>query len=593
MTRRHLLYPAILLALWSAIFLGNITRPALLDDADSFHAEAVREMVQSGDWTTLRLNNGIRYLEKAPLMYWMAALSVSAFGQKDWAIRLPLVLFALFLTLLVYRFGARFWGEKGGFYSGLVFLTSLGPFAFTRTFIPDVILSFFIAFCLYMYLRIVTEPEAEAKRAGPVDLRCAGLFASAALAMLSKGLIGLVFVSAIILVHILVTGNWRVLRRLQIGYGILIFLAVAAPWHIAAGAANGDFYWFYFIREHLLRYLGLRYPKDYDTVPRWLFWTLHLVWLFPWSIFAWGIVRNFPKTLRPKEKADRATLFLLLWIAVILLFFAFGTTQEYYTFPTLAAFSLLLGKGLAEIDSPEGASRKWGIRGIAAGSAAMLLAAGGLIALAWLGDHTATASTLSATLTVNPEEYNLAFGHIHDLTPATFAYLSSLVYRTAAVLIVGALSALLFAFWKRWMVSFLFLALMMVGLCHSYTSGMVAFEPVLSSKSLAKVVEYYYQPGDKIVINDFYEKGSTINYYTGLQVHVMDSQFGVLWYGLQDPGAPRISIEEKELVEHWNSDGRVFLFSEKGPLEAFLKKHPGLSYRVLAEDGGKKIIVNW
>ncbi|MEM5786611.1 MAG: glycosyltransferase family 39 protein, partial [Syntrophobacteraceae bacterium] len=371
MKSKNFLYALILVALWAAIFLGNINRPALLDDADSFHAEAVREMVVSGDWTTMRLNNGIRYLEKSPLMYWMAASLVSAFGLHDWAIRLPLAFFALFLTLLLWRFGTRFWGEKGGFYSGLVFLTSLGPFAFTRIFIPDVILSFFLAFSLYMYIRITVEPEDEAGKIGPLDLRCAGLYISAALAALTKGMVGVVFIGMIAFLHILVTGNWRILRRLQIGYGIIIFLVVAAPWHIAAGVANSDFFWFYFVREHILRFLGMRYPKDYDTVPRWLFLSLHLAWLFPWSAFLWGVFRNFPKTLRPRDTTSRIVLFLCTWIFAILLFFSFSTTQEYYTFPTLAAFALLLGKALSDIDSREGLTRRWGI--VSLGIASLLI----------------------------------------------------------------------------------------------------------------------------------------------------------------------------------------------------------------------------
>lgn len=588
-----LLYSLILLAVWSAIFLGTISSPAFLDDADSFHAEAVREMVASGDWTTLRINNGIRYLEKAPLMYWLAAASVSAFGLHEWAIRLPLAIFALFLSFLIFRFGARFWGEKGGFYSGLVFITCLGPYAFTRIFLPDVMLSFFLAFCLYMYLQISVESEDAPKRIGPVDLRCAGLYASAALGVLTKGLIGIVFAGAIIFAHILITGNWKVLRRLQIGYGIVIFLLIAAPWHIAAGLANSDFFWFYFIREHLLRYLGMRYPKDYDTVPLWLFWGLHLVWLFPWSAFIWGLGRIFPRNIRPSDRQEKTILLLFTWIAVILTFFAFGTTQEYYTFPTLAAFALLLGKVLSDLDSPDCPSQRWALISLGTATGIATAAGVGLIALAWIGNHSSAASGLAATLTVNPEYYNLAFGHMYDLTPATFALLAPLVYRTAAYLIIGPLVAFLFALRKRWIVSFLFLAAMMAGLTHSYNSGMIAFEPVLSSKNLAKIAEYYYQPGDKIVINDFYEKGSTLNYYTGLQVYVMDTKFGVLWYGLQDPGAPKLGLDESELLAEWNSGKRIFLFSEKRPLDSFLERHPDLKYRLLAHEGGKKVIVNW
>jgi 4-amino-4-deoxy-L-arabinose transferase-like glycosyltransferase len=590
MSSRRLIYPVILIALWSVIFMATICRPALLDDNDSFHAEAVREMVQSGDWVTLKIDCGIRYLDKAPFMYWLAALSVSAFGLHDWAIRLPLALFSLLLILLVFRFGLRFWGEKGGFYSGLVITTCLGLYAFTRILLPDVILSFFIAFSLYMYL-LVSMEEGPTLKAGPIELRCVALYISAALAVLTKGLIGMALTGAIIFVHILVTGNWKVLKRLQVGYGIIIFLIVAAPWHIAAALANSDFLWFYFIREHLLRYLGMRYPKDYATVPLLLFWCLHLVWLFPWSAFIWGLVRNFPRSLHPQEKTEQACLFLFLWIGVILAFFAFSTTQEYYTFPTLAAFALLLGKALADLDAQR-TFTKWATAGLVVLAVLTASTGAAMIVLVWWG-NTGQAYAISGTLTTYGEPYKLSFDHLHDLTPATFSLLAPLVYRTATLLIVGPAVAPLFALRKRWMVSFFFLAAMMIGLCHSYNAGMIAFEPVLSSESLAKVVKYYCRPGDKIVINDFYEKGSTLNYYTGLQVHVMNGGYGVLWYGLKDPAASKLNLTDETLLKEWRAGERIFVFSEKGPLESFLSRHPDFNYRLLAEDGGKKILINW
>ncbi len=584
------LYPIVLIALWSAIFVSTITRPVLLDDADSFHAEAVREMVQSGDWVTLRIDNGIRYLEKAPLMYWLAALSVSAFGLHDWAIRLPNLLFSLLLILLVFRFGTRFWGEKGGFYSGLVIATCLGHYAFTRIFLPDLILSFFIAFSTYAYARITIDKVAP-KYIGPIDLWCAAIYISAALGLLTKGLVGAFFIGPIIFFHILVTGNWKAVRRLQIGYGAIIFLVVAAPWHIAAAVANPDFLWFYFIREHVMRFLGTRYPKDSGSVPRLLFWGLHLVWLFPWSAFIWGLVRNFPRSVHPMEKTEQARLLVFIWAGVILTFFTFGATQEYYTFPSLAAFALLLGKSMADLEAGQ-TSPKWGIAGLGVMAAVTLSTGAVMVALTWIGNHISE-STLSATLTTNPDRYYLAFGHIRDLTPATFRILSPLVYQTAALLIVGPTAAFLFALRKRWLVSFMLLAAMMIGLCHSYNAGMVAFEPVLGSKSLAKVVQYYYRPADEIVINDFYEKGSTLNYYTGLQVHVLNGGVGVLWYGLQDTTAPKLWLSEDEFLKEWRSGKRIFMFSEKKPLESFLSRHPNFDFRLLAEDGGKKILINW
>lgn len=589
MTLKKFIYPLILIVFWSAIFIGTISRPAFLDDADSFHAEVVREMLQSGDWVTFRINDGIRYLEKAPFMYWLAAISATVFGMHDWCIRLPLALFSLFLILLVFRFGVRFWGEKQGLYSGLVMATCLGLYAFTRIFLPDVILSFFMAFCFFMYLKISFD-EGEAKKIGPIDPRCAALYASAALAVLTKGMIGIILTGTIIFVHILATGNWKIIKKLQLGYGILIFLIVAAPWHIAAALANPDFAWFYFVREHIMRYLGKRFPKDYDTVPPLFFWALHLVWLFPWSAFAWGLVRNFPKSIRPQEETAKVCLFLFIWIGIILTFYTFGTSQEYYTFPTLAAFALLLGKSMGDLESEGG---KWGIVSLGTATVLMIATAGVLAGIAWLGNLSGQANTLSATLTNNPQHYNLSFGHLHDLTPGTFRILAPLVYTAAAYLFVGFSAAFVFACFRRWIVSFFILAAMMIGLAHSYNAGMIAFEPVLSSKNLAKIIEYYYRPGDKVVINDFYEKGSTLNYYAGIQVYVMNGGFGVLWHGLKDPTAPRLAMTEDELLNEWKSSRRIFLFSERKPLDSFLSRHPDLNYHELAETGGKVVLINW
>jgi hypothetical protein len=247
---------------------------------------------------------------------------------------------------------------------------------------------------------------------------------------------------------------------------------------------------------------------------------------------------------------------------------------------------------MADVDEQR-AFAKWAIAGLGVTAAVTASTGAALIALAWLGNHSGEAYTLSGTLTTNPEQYKLAFGHMHDLTPATFRLLAPLVYKTAAFLIAGPAAALVFALRKRWMVCFLCLAVMMVGLCHSFNAGMIAFEPVLSSKSLANVVKYYYRPGDKIVINDFYEKGSTLNYYTGLQVSVMDCGYGVLWYGLQDPAAPRLCLSDDQLLKDWTSGERIFFFSEKEPLDSFISGHPDFKYRLLAEDGGKTILINW
>ena len=159
-------------------------------------------------------------------------------------------------------------------------------------------------------------------------------------------------------------------------------------------------------------------------------------------------------------------------------------------------------------------------------------------------------------------------------------------------MIVGPFAALLAGLRKRWNLAAFFLALMMVGVLYSYRSAMVAFEPVLTSKDFAGVIQRQYQPNDRIVVNGIYEHSSSLNFYTGLQLSVLNGYFGNLWYGSYFPDAPQIFYDDASFLELWNSRERVFFFCEDNDLKAFLEKNPGFKYRVLAEGGGKKLVMN-
>ncbi len=179
--------------------------------------------------------------------------------------------------------GARAFGERTGIYAALFVYTCAGVFLFTRILIPEVLLSLLIAASLYFFLTAL-EPGAAAWRwyAG---------YALMALGVLTKGLIALVFPCGAAFFFLLVTGEWRRWREFRLISGLALFLAIAAPWHILAGLRNPGtaehhgFFWFYFVNEHFLRFLGKRYPRDYNKLPATLYWTLHLVWLFPWSLY--------------------------------------------------------------------------------------------------------------------------------------------------------------------------------------------------------------------------------------------------------------------------------------------------------------------
>src|SRR3984885_2350005 len=227
----------ILLSLWAAIFLAASTTPSLLDDADATHAQAAQAMLHTGDWVTLHVN-GIRYLEKPPLPYWIAASSMRIFGENTFAIHLPLALTILGLALLGYAWGRRAFSARGelstrgkpndraGFYAGLFVLTSAGVFLFTRIFIPDALLSLLLALSLYAALRALDAQTKNPRRWSAL------MWSSLACAVLTKGFVAVIFLFAAVGLFLILTGEWRRWRLLHPFTGLAIFLAIAAPWHI-------------------------------------------------------------------------------------------------------------------------------------------------------------------------------------------------------------------------------------------------------------------------------------------------------------------------------------------------------------------------
>ena len=349
-SRPSFAYFAVIVMFWALIYVPGLFAPPLLDDADSIHAEAAREMLLRHDYVTLHAN-GIRYLDKAPLLYWLTAASYSQFGFTEFATRLPLTLFVLALLLACYALGSELAGNSAGLFAALILATAVGPYLYTRFLIPDIVVGLWLTVTV-KFLWTGLQEEA------PSLLLCAGLGVVTALDVLTKGLIGLVFPVGIIVLYVLATGKYRQLLRLRPVFTTAVFLAVAAPWHVLAilrnppqGESKG-FFWFYFINEQINRYLNKRVPHDYNKVPFLLFWGLLLVWLLPWSPYVVAALRKVPARWREWRggltEERHAALLLAIWALVILGFFSFSTRQEYYVLPALPAFALLAGMWLAK-----------------------------------------------------------------------------------------------------------------------------------------------------------------------------------------------------------------------------------------------------
>jgi 4-amino-4-deoxy-L-arabinose transferase-like glycosyltransferase len=590
------IYPALaaIFLLWLVIFAPGLSHPSLFDDADGSHAEAGREMLTFHDWVTLH-ENGIRYLEKAPLPYWAMAVSFSLFGITEWTARLAQGLGVLLLAFLLVKMGRRFLSDQAGLWAGVVCITSFGPYLFTRILIPDLLVGLWIGLGLYFFL--------EGWQSGrPTLWSCWALAITVALNVLTKGLIGLVFPCAIIFVFLLLVGDLRHLLKMRLVSSAFIFLLVAAPWHILAalrnppaGQAKG-FLWFYFVNEHFLRYIGKRYPADYGTFPLILFWGMILVWLLPWSAFLPQAIRQVRlrllRTADMRTSQEAALLLFFVWAIVILLFFSFSTRQEYYLAPALPGLALVLGSWLGrESESAYGAdiSRSGRI------SSTVFLVVGLLISvvtltLAIISHAPDPNMELADLLNKNPDAYVLSLGHFLDLTGAAMSLFRWPLIGTAVAFFFG--SGLNWLLRRRGNVRAAnwTLALMMCLFIECAHVALGVFAPVLGSKPLAMAINRDLQPSDEIVCDGEYSNSSSVNFYTRRQMLIFNGRINGLWFGSLFPDAPQIFIDDAQLAARWTSPARIYLVTGDDKRRALMEKIAP-TYE-LAHAGGKSLLSN-
>jgi hypothetical protein len=560
-----------------------------MDDVDAVQAQAARTMLASGDWVTARLD-GVAYLEKAPLNYWMMAVAYKIFGIHDWAARLPHALAVVLLCWVTYRFGRWAFGETAGLFAGVALSTSVGLFLFTRILIPDAVLTLAITGAIWAWLRLL-EPDEEHPLRWSFTLGF-----SLGVGLLLKGLIASVFPIIAALAYMALTRqlfSWSAWRRLHLGTAIPVAVAIAVPWYVLATLHNppyfafslhsgpGEyrgFFWFYFFNEHLLRFLGMRYPRDYDTVPRLWFWILNLLWIFPWSFYLLAApTLDYKTTLR----TGRTRLMTMCWIGVVMLFFTFSTTQEYYSMPIYPALALLVGSVLAS-----------GSRWLRTGTYALLAVCSilsvvlfTLLLLVW---HVPARGDISQALTQHPELYTHSLGHIWDLTLNAFAYLK-LPLGLAALAFGGTAIALALSR-NNVRRTVLITAAGMIVFFQAARIALIRFDSYLGSYPLAQRLEQ--SPPGQLIEADAYYAFSSVFFYTNRTALLLNGRMNNLEYGSYAPGAPDVFIDDNRFVSLWRTEARYYLLaygSDMPHLEQ-LVGHPNL--HVVAENGGNYLLTN-
>jgi 4-amino-4-deoxy-L-arabinose transferase-like glycosyltransferase len=595
------------ISLWAMAFIflgvyfGSLFSPALLDDADSTHAEAAREMFVSGDYVTLHVN-GVRYLEKAPLPYWLVAFSYCLFGVNEFATRLPMALSVLLLGVLAFRWGSRAFGMRAGIYAGLFVYTAAGVFLFTRILIPDVLLSLLIAAVLYLFLTALELKVAWRWYAG---------YACMALGVLTKGLIALAFPGATAVAYLALTGGWRRWREFRLLSGLALFFLIAAPWHILAGLRNPSgpshhgFFWFYFVNEHFLRFLGKRYPRDYNKLPWTLYWSLHLVWLFPWSLYLPAVIRTVideRKAVRAESTRDalqsnfgaRTRLMCLLLAGIVLIFFAISTNQEYYTFPAYLPLLLLLAEGVARCEWKDCALnvRQGWLRTSAGVLTVIAIAASAvLFAGLWQSRNLPFESDIGTVLAKHDiSQDTLSTSHMLDLSYASFAALRLPATLAAETFLIAPLISFILRIRRRHYLATWIMAVGMVVFLAAAHIALGRFGPYLSSKDLAREIAARARPEDKVMIYGDQAFGSSLLFYLQRPIDLVQGRTTSMWFGSTFEDAPKIFLSDGDLQKAWAGQERIFLFVPphlKAKVDGFLPEHD-----IVAETSGKYVYSN-
>ena len=521
--RRDLLWLTLAFGLLLGFRLGSYP----LDNPDEGrNVEIPREMVASGDWVTPRLN-GVNYFEKPPLMYWAVGASLQAFGSSEWAMRATPALFALGGVLLTYAAARRLHGRSAGLMSATVLGTSLLYFGTGRFLVLDMAVSVLMSATLFCFILAVQEPPGARRR-----WLFYGLYASAALATLTKGLIGFLVTGAVMFLWLLIFNQWRRLRPLYLPSGIALFLALAAPWHVLAAMRNETWAHRYLYIEQVARffttYHGRYQPWHY------FIWIL-LGGLFPWIAFLWPAIRAGVRGGWARRGENATAWFCVTWAAFIFLFFTKSQSKlPPYILPVLPALAVLIGAWLAGVVAdPAGAARlRWPLRFFSFGC--------GLLAAALL------LTVLRPGLMIHDPAQALALR-----TPALFL---------AAVLVAGGVAAPILARLRGAAAAVGSIAVM----AALFLAGLTFAVPDIykpGTKELARFVRAQAQPGDRVM--HYFDFFHDFTFYAGRTVDLVGAK-GEL--ELEEDAAARASgrfMDEAAFRQLWTQPGRIYVVARQ------------------------------
>jgi len=532
--------------LFAILWFASIEHRDLFKTDEGRYAEIPREMLATGDWVTPRLN-GFVYFEKPPLQYWMTALSYRAFGQHNWTARLWTAACGFLSVLLVWYAGSRIFGREAGAYSAMVLAGSWYFVALGHFNSLDMGLTFFMSLSLFGFLLAQRRELAAGRRRLWMSLS----WTAVALAVLSKGLIGLVLPGAVLVLYTLIRRDWGLWRRLHPVAGGLLFLLVASPWFVLISLRNPDFLRFFFIQEHFQRYLTEIHHR-YE--PWWYFVPVLLFGVFPWVGPALRELLGGARRLKDPSGEFDPGLFLWLWVVFIFVFFSASSSKLIsYLLPVFPAFSLLIGDRLAR-----GGHGQIQLAALVS----LLVGLSGLGALGFLGEHRAK-----------------------GVTPEMFSLFSPWLAAVFGVLTVGGVSGWFLSRrgpkWRSvlfqsstWLVG---TQLLLIGTQH--------LSPAYSARSLVDQMGGDAPPGAAFYSVGIYEQ--SLPFYLDRTLTLVRFR-GEMDYGIsRDPAQWLPDVDA--FLRVWAAQPTAYAIMYRELLEK-LAHHNGFDYRVIASDPRRVIL---
>ncbi len=548
--RASVLLPVLLAA---AVYLASTAGRAVTDYDEAYYVQPALGMVESGNWVT-PYANGVRFLEKPPLLYWVTAASFKTFGINEFSLRFPTACAVVALVLIVACTAGRAGDPAAAMTAGLATAFSAGAYLFTRETLHDVWLVLLLALAVWALLRWRLDPR---RPLGPALV----FYGAAAGATMCKSLVGVAFPLGIAAVFFLLgreRPRWRTLHLLP---GAALYLALAAPWHAMAALDNRGFLEYFFLEEQVLRFLGMRALPVLWSVPLWLFWALVPVWFFPWTAF-------LPAALRagrgPGDAPERILVRLAVaWAVVVLGFFSLSARLEHYAFPALPALAVLAGTAMHR--GRGGRAVLWGFRGLALFG--LLCLAFAILAGAWI----AAGGGFDYALPESPDRIaETDFSILAEIPPEMAARLLGPAAAAVLALAAGFVAALGFERRGRRVPAIVCVALTMAAVFGMAHWSLHICEDLISSKKFALAIAREAGPGDRAVVVGDYESANSLNFYVPIGVEVYRGEAYALVPGLRYGDSPKILLSDEEFAEAWRGPGRVFALAPASGVEALV-----------------------